>query len=128
MNSHRGSDEVLIESRALTAGQAIVTMSDPRLRNFCWAPDGRILYARLENLKEASANIWEVGIDPSTWRTSGEPRRLTNWAGFTLLDLSATADGKRDFLCQKNGSKRCLPGPFGRKRIAVEFTPPPHPR
>jgi Tol biopolymer transport system component len=95
MKSHLGYDEVLIGSRALTAGQDIVTMSDPHLRNFCWTPDGRILYARLENLKEASANIWEVGIDPSTWRTSGDPRRLTNWAGFTLLDLSVTADGKR---------------------------------
>src|ERR1700736_5960398 len=55
-----------------------------------------------KNLKEASANIWEVEIDLSTWRTSSEPRRLTNWAGFTLLDLSATADGKRISFVRKN--------------------------
>jgi Tol biopolymer transport system component len=126
MKSHRGYDEVLIESRALTGGQAIIAMADPRLRNFCWAPDGRILYARLENLKEASANIWEVEIDPSTWRTSGEPRRLTNWAGFTLLDLSATADGKRISFVRKNDQSDVyvgqLEGNGSRLRTPVRLT------
>ncbi len=95
MRVHRGHDEVLIESRELKGGQATVIISDPRLKNFCWAPNGHIFYARLENLKEASANVWEVAIDPATAKPSSEPRRLTNWAGFTLWDLSATADGKR---------------------------------
>lgn len=95
MNIRRGHDKVLIESRDLRGGQQIVIMSDPRLRNFAWAPNGHIFYTRLENLKEASANVWEVVIDPSTSKLSSEPRRLTNWAGFTLLDLSATSDGRR---------------------------------
>jgi len=85
----------LIESWELSGGSATVILSDPRLRNFCWAPDGRILFARLETPTEVSANIWEIDINPSTMRPSREPRRLTNWAGFTLLDLSSTADGKR---------------------------------
>ena len=95
MKVRHGYEEVLIESRDLRGGQAIIITSDPRLRNFCWAPNGDILYARLENLKEASANVWELTVDPSTWKPSSEPRRLTNWAGFTLLDLSAASDGKR---------------------------------
>jgi Tol biopolymer transport system component len=99
---HRGYDEVLIESRNLRGGQETVIMSDPRLKNFCWAPNGHIFYARLENLREASANVWEVAIDPSTSKPSGEPMRLTNWAGFTLLDLSATSDGKRISFVRKN--------------------------
>ena len=95
LRSHSGYDEALIESWELRGGSSTVLLSDPRLRNFCWAPDGRILFARLETPAEASANIWEIEINSSTTRPSGEPRRLTNWAGFTLLDLSPTADGKR---------------------------------
>ena len=95
MKTHGQYDEVLIESRNLRGGQATVITSDPRLRNFCWAPNGHIFYARLENLKEASANVWELAIDLSTGKPSSEPRRLTNWAGFTLMDLSASSDGKR---------------------------------
>lgn len=100
--THRGYDEVLLESRELKGGQATVIISDPRLKNFCWAPDGHIFYARLETLKEASANVWEVAIDPATSKASSEPRRLTNWAGFSLLDLSATADGEHISFVRKN--------------------------
>jgi len=64
MKIHRGYDQVLIESRDLRGGQPTVIVSDPRLRNFAWAPNGHIFYARLENLKEASANIWEAAIAP----------------------------------------------------------------
>lgn len=95
MKIHRGHDKVLIESRDLRGGRQIVFMSDPRLRNFVWAPNGRIFYSRLENLKEASANVWEVATDHSTSKLSSKLERLTNWAGFTLLDLSASSDGRR---------------------------------
>jgi len=101
LKTHRRYDQVLIESRDLRGAQPVVILSDPRLRNFCWAPDGRIIFGRLENLGEASANIWEVAIDPSTSKTSSEPRRLTNWAGFTLTGLSMTADGKRVAFARK---------------------------
>lgn len=95
MKSHRGYDKVVIEKRDLKGGQVAIIMSDPRLRDFCWAPDGRIVYGRLENSEETTANIWAVRTDPSTSLASGEPRRLTNWAGFTLRGFSITADGKR---------------------------------
>jgi Tol biopolymer transport system component len=94
LRSHRGYDEAVVESRDLQGGSATVILSDPQLRNFCWASDGRIIFARLETPMEASANIWEMQTNPSTMQPSGEPRRLTNWAGFILQDLSPTADGK----------------------------------
>jgi WD40 repeat protein len=94
LRSHRGYDEALIESWDLRGGSANIILSDPRLRNFCWAPDGRIIFARLETPMEASANIWEIETNPATMQPSGEPRRLTNWAGFILQDISPTADGK----------------------------------
>lgn len=101
MKSHRGYDKVVIEKRDLKGGQVAIIMSDPRLRDFCWALDGRIVYGRLEHSEEATANIWEVRTDPSTSRASGEPRRLTNWAGFTLRGFSITADGKRVVFVRK---------------------------
>ena len=45
----------------------------------------------------ATFNLWEVP-SRSVLRTgpaAGKPRRLTKWTGFTITDLSATADGKR---------------------------------
>ncbi len=102
MKTHSGYDDVLIESRDLKRGQATVIVSDPRLRDFCWAPDGRIIYARLENSREASANLWEIRTDPLTARASSEPRRLTSWAGFSLLDLRVSADGKRVAFVRKS--------------------------
>jgi len=95
-------DEVTIESRDLKGGQTTVIVSDPRLKDFCWAPDGRIIFSRLENPREATANIWEIRTDPSTAHASGEPRRLTEWAGFTMFDLSASADGKRVAFVRKS--------------------------
>lgn len=95
MKSNRGYDQVVIEKRDLKGSGVATIMSDPRLRGFCWVPDGRIVYSRLENSEEPTANIWEVETDPFTSRASGEPRRLTNWAGFTLRGFSITADGKR---------------------------------
>lgn len=94
MKRSRGYEEVVIEKRDLKGGHVAIITSDPWMRDFCWAPDARIVYGRLENSGEATANIWEVRTDPSTSRVSGEPRRLTNWAGFTLRGLSITADGK----------------------------------
>ena len=98
MKSHRdyrNYAEVTIESRDLRGGQTTTLLSDPELIDFCWAPDGRIIYSRLESPNEISSNLWEVRIDPQTGRASGEPRRLTSWAGFSLRNLQMTVDGKR---------------------------------
>lgn len=119
MKIHRGHDKVLIESRDLAGGQQTVVVSDPRLRNFAWAPNGHIFYARLENLKEASANVWEVATDSSTSKFSSEPRRLTNWAGFTLLDLSATSDGQRVAFVRKTDQSDVYLGELKASRSAL---------
>jgi Tol biopolymer transport system component len=102
MKSHGEYDEVTIESRAITGGNAVVVISNPRLRSFAWSSDGRIFYSQLESSKEASSNIWEVAIDTSTWRPSGVPQKLTNWAGFSLWSVTTTADGKRVSFVRKS--------------------------
>jgi len=102
MRRHGEYDEVTIQTRALAGGEPVVAISNPRLRSFAWAPNGRMFYSQLESSKEASANIWEVAIDPSTWRSSGAPQKLTNWAGFSLWDVSTTADGRRVSFVRKS--------------------------
>jgi len=40
-------------------------------------------------------NLWEISLDRSSSKVSGQPRRITNWAGVSPLDLSVSADSKR---------------------------------
>lgn len=119
MKSNTGHDEMVIEKRDLKEGQATIIMSDPRLVGFCWAPDGRMIYGRLESSGEATANIWEVRMDPSTSRISGEPRRLTNWAGFTLRGFSITADGKRVAFVRKTDQSDVYIGTLDRDGLRL---------
>lgn len=92
----QAGDQFAIESRDLNTGRSTVIVSDPRLRAFCWARDGRIIYSRLEDPPlETTANLWEVRTDPRTAQARGRPRRLTHWAGFQLAHLSISDDGRR---------------------------------
>jgi Tol biopolymer transport system component len=95
LKRRHGSNVVAIESCTLNGGEVAVILSDRRLRDFCWAPDGRIIYSLFESWDQATTNLWEIKADPRTGRTTGEPRRITNWSGFVLYDLSTTADSKR---------------------------------
>ncbi len=88
--------ERAIESCDLQGAQPSVIWSDRRLQNFTWTPRGRIIATVTEANADASAgpvrsNLWEVAVRNSG--TSGRPERLTNFAGFTSLSLSVTADG-----------------------------------
>jgi eukaryotic-like serine/threonine-protein kinase len=67
-----------------------------RLVDWCWSPDGRIIYSLGESESNAnSCNLWAARVDARTGEPRGQPRRLTNWAGFCMDGPSATADGKR---------------------------------
>ena len=88
--------EYVIEAIEVASGLRTVILSDPRLRAFCWARDGRIIYARLEAPPgETSSNLWEIRTDPRTARARGQPRRITNWGGFLFSYLDISADGRR---------------------------------
>jgi len=92
----KAGDEFQIESWLADTGQVSVILSDPRLRSFCWARDGRIVYARLEPPpSETSSNLWEIQTDARTGQARGTPRRLTNWGGFMFGYLGISADSRR---------------------------------
>jgi serine/threonine protein kinase len=88
-------DENTIESRDLKGNPPITVLSaaDPiELQDFYWLPDGRMIYVSGESdVNGFSCNYWET----QTGEGSGKPRRLTNWAGFCMENMSGTADGKR---------------------------------
>ena len=86
----------MLEVGDLNSGVSTLALADSRLRTFCWVPDGRIILSRAESLpNEKDSNLWELRSDNRSGRFSGEPRRITDWPGFSFWDLTATSDGKR---------------------------------
>lgn len=62
----------------------------------CWLADGTFLYSEREATPNSKdCNLWVLHADPRSGRPSGKPTRLTNWAGFAIASLSATADAEK---------------------------------
>jgi serine/threonine protein kinase len=84
-------------SRDLKGGAARSLLSLPasRLHDLLWLADGRMLYILSEpGPVDDSCNIWSVRIDPRTGELTEAPKQETEWAGFCVDSLSATADAK----------------------------------
>ena len=102
--------EMAIETCNLEGAQCTVILSDSRLTTggdsgLWWAPDGRIIYSLHERPpNENDSNLWTIKTDLDTGRASGQPKRLTNLAGFSLVDLSMSVNGRR--LAALNGRYR----------------------
>jgi eukaryotic-like serine/threonine-protein kinase len=98
LKNHSRTQDRTIESCDLKAGQTRLIWSDRRLKTFCWTPRGRIIATLSEPNPDPSAgpyhsDLGAVEVSPSG--SPGPPRPLTNFAGFTPLSLSVTADGRR---------------------------------
>ena len=86
------------ESFELKTGQRTASPADSSMRGAVLLTDGRFVYSLLElppNHNGTDMNLWEIKIDLGSAHTVSKPRRLSNWAGFSVTGLSATADGKR---------------------------------
>ena len=91
-----GELAITVEWHDVTTGRTTTVLSDARFTSGCLLPDGRMIYSVSEpSPKQSDANLWEMRIDARTGQAVSPPRRITNWAGFTLSGLSITADGKR---------------------------------
>ncbi|HME01391.1 MAG TPA: protein kinase, partial [Terriglobia bacterium] len=64
---------------------------------FVWLPSGRLIYSPWSPDPEghSNTNVWELAVDPQSGAAHGKPRQLTEWSGFDIGSLTATADGKR---------------------------------
>ncbi len=87
--------ETVIETVPMAGGTSSTIISDPGLRSFCWSSDGRMIYSMQEPPpNDQDMNLWDLQVEPSGAKASGGPRRITNWAGLSLMDLSVSLDGK----------------------------------
>jgi Tol biopolymer transport system component len=66
---------------------------------FVWSPDGRLIFSRRErpggSWDQTTSNLWSVRIDIEKGKTIGEPRRLTQYKGYNVRDLSISQDGRK---------------------------------
>jgi len=78
---------------------AIVSNSRPFVVDFCWLPDGRVVYSQAEEefVRYGSDhdNLWQVRVNGHAGTPIDKPRRITQWAGSNIDWLSPSADGKR---------------------------------
>ncbi len=97
LKSHTDSDrsETAIETVPVAGGLSSALFTAPALRSFCWSSEHRIIYSVQEPPpNDQSMNLWELPVDPSHAKAAGAPRRITSWAGLSLLDLSISTDGE----------------------------------
>ena len=88
--------EVSVQSCDLSGGNKTTILQDNALYDFTWLPSGRFIYSRSAKRGTPEAgNLWELRVDAKSGTPQGKPRRLTDWSGFSVSSLSATADGKR---------------------------------
>jgi DNA-binding winged helix-turn-helix (wHTH) protein/Tol biopolymer transport system component len=63
--------------------------------DFCWLPDGRIVYPVNEGSPDLTdSNLWAIKVDEQTGRPIGSPRQITRTAALSFDDFSVSADGK----------------------------------
>jgi Tol biopolymer transport system component len=101
-----GETTLSLESRDLKGGDPTTLLSNPRFKDFCWGQSGRLIYSVHEPApNQYDANLWELRFDEETGKPKGNPRRLTDWTGFSFDNPNLTSDGNRFvFLNQKSQS------------------------
>ena len=90
-----GTDDGSIEAHTLEDSSTAVLLSGKGLRDFWWTADGRLIYAQTGTSEEATNDLWDVQIDEKSARSTGEPRRLARWVGYSPGFISVSANGKR---------------------------------
>jgi len=104
------NDPPVLEGRLLEEGRTVTILTDPDLRGYCWLSDKKMTLNRWEAPDKPFSNLWQVDIDPQKMKAVSRPRRLTNWAGFAVLTMNATQDGKLIALTRKTDQSNILIG------------------
>jgi len=88
--------EIKVQSCDLSGADVTTIVQDNHLSAFTWTSSGRFIYSRnIEFGSAQSDNLWELKVDGKNGRPQGKGRLLTDWSGFAVYSLSATADGKQ---------------------------------
>jgi len=113
-------EQVSIESRSLKTGQTTSVWSDPKLQDFCYLKDGRIIFSRFRSyFFDADSDLWELQLNKETGVASGKPLRLTNLPGIDVRELTATADGKSVFFLKASSQGQVYVGEFDSRAIRL---------
>ena len=87
--------ELLIQSCDLSGANQTTILQDNALFAFAWVTPERFIYSRSTQRGGARAgDLWDISVDEHGV-PHGKSRRLTDWSGYSIHNLSATADGKR---------------------------------
>jgi len=106
-----GEDESpVLEAHNAQDGRTEIILSDPDLVGYIWLSPGRIVLNRWEAPDKPFSNLWQIEIDPSKLKPVGKPRRLTNWAGFSVQGISAGLDGKQLAIVRRTDQSNILVG------------------
>ncbi len=90
-----GKSDVKLESSDLQGAHPVVLLDNPKIIDASLDQPGRIVYSRADPApNQYDSNLWEAFYDQETGKLLGSPRQLTQWTGFSFLNLSMTADGK----------------------------------
>jgi Tol biopolymer transport system component len=117
-NDEQNRLEQIIQTRDLNSRSLTTVLSNPQLQDFRWLREGRIFYSLAED--RTSDNLWEIRVDTSTGVTRGQPHQLTNWAGFHIGSLSATADSKRVAFLKSSLFSSVYVGEFDKRRATMK--------
>jgi DNA-binding winged helix-turn-helix (wHTH) protein/Tol biopolymer transport system component len=91
-----GRLEYQIESRDLKGGPPTILLPKLRTTPGTLLPNGRFIFSRIEpNDPSQGGSLWEIWADLRTGQPTGKLRRIGDVTDSRILDLSATADGKR---------------------------------
>jgi serine/threonine protein kinase len=87
--------EIFIQTRDLEGGPATTAVFGGT-SDWSWSPDGRLIYGLFDTDPVGdSCNFWAMPVDAATGKPKEIAKKMTNWAGFCMDNLSETADGKR---------------------------------
>ena len=88
--------DLLVQSCDLSGANQTTILQDNALSGLAWIAPGRLIYSRSTQRGAARAgDLWDLSVDEEHGVPHGKSRRLTDWSGYSIHNLSATADGKR---------------------------------
>jgi Tol biopolymer transport system component len=103
-------DPLVLEARLMENGRTATILADPDLQGYSWLSATEIVLNRWEAPDKPFSNLWHIDVDPKKLKGVGKPRRLTNWAGFSVLNMSATRNGKLVALTRKTDQSNVFLG------------------
>ena len=100
-----------LEACDLNGGSLTTVLAADKVSDFGWVSPGRIIYSRSgEGANAGAQNLWEIEVDPNRGIAREQPHQFTDWSGFEVAQLTATADGRRLAFLRRTGRTTVLVG------------------